>query len=285
MSIIHGNTVGTTHPRANLIQGDATKPDYVHGKEEFLAPVEAKFEKAYADLAAKSHGNHVPTTQTADNATFLRNDNTWQKVTPANIGAAASSHGNHVPTTQTASNKVFLRNDNTWATVTPANIGAAASSHGTHVSYGTSAKALGTSSAGSAATVSRSDHVHALPALTSCTGTLSVAKGGTGATTAANARKNLELGTDFKAYTLSATNNSGFAVIKAQWSSWSVGAFIVSATIATTNGNPTAKRTWVGLKYDNNNGAVLEVEHTFEGFSRYVLKSGTWTEQVYRKDH
>lgn len=48
----------------------------------------------------------------------------------ANIdGKANSSHGNHVPTTQTASNKVFLRNDNTWATVTPANIGAATSSH------------------------------------------------------------------------------------------------------------------------------------------------------------
>ena len=44
-------------------------------------------------------------------------------------GKADSSHGNHVPATQTASNKVFLRNDNTWATVTPANIGAAASSH------------------------------------------------------------------------------------------------------------------------------------------------------------
>ena len=44
-------------------------------------------------------------------------------------GKANTSHGNHVPETQTASNKVFLRNDNTWATVTPANIGAAASSH------------------------------------------------------------------------------------------------------------------------------------------------------------
>jgi len=44
-------------------------------------------------------------------------------------GKANASHGNHVPTTQTASNKVFLRNDNTWQTVTPANIGAAASSH------------------------------------------------------------------------------------------------------------------------------------------------------------
>ena len=42
--------------------------------------------------AAKSHGNHVPTVQTASNKVFLRNDNSWQTVTPANIGAAASSH-------------------------------------------------------------------------------------------------------------------------------------------------------------------------------------------------
>ena len=41
--------------------------------------------------------------------------------------------------------------------------GKAASSHGTHVSYGTSAPAAnGTASAGSASTVSRSDHVHPL---------------------------------------------------------------------------------------------------------------------------
>ena len=44
--------------------------------------------------ANASHGNHVPTTQTADNATYLRNDNTWHKITPADIGAAAASH-NH----------------------------------------------------------------------------------------------------------------------------------------------------------------------------------------------
>lgn len=85
------------------------------------------------NYAASSHGNHVPTPQTASNKVFLRNDNTWATVTPANIGAAASSHGNHVPTPQTANNKVFLRNDNTWQTITPANIGAAASSHGNHV--------------------------------------------------------------------------------------------------------------------------------------------------------
>lgn len=79
--------------------------------------------------AAASHGNHVPATETANNKKFLRNDNTWQEVTPANIGAAATSHGNHVPATEAANNARFLRNDNTWQTVTPANIGAAASSH------------------------------------------------------------------------------------------------------------------------------------------------------------
>jgi hypothetical protein len=79
--------------------------------------------------AAVSHGYHVPAPQTADNAVYLRNDNTWQTITPTKIGAAAASHGNHVPTTQTANNAVFLRNDNTWQTVAPANIGALPTSH------------------------------------------------------------------------------------------------------------------------------------------------------------
>lgn len=56
---------------------------------------------------------------------------------------AATNHGNHVPATQTASNKVFLRNDNTWQTITPANIGAAAASH-THGNIQKAASARGT---------------------------------------------------------------------------------------------------------------------------------------------
>ena len=52
---------------------------------------------------------------------------------------------------------------------TLAEIGAAAASHGTHVSYGTAnPAAAGTASAGSASTVSRSDHVH--PAQTTVSG-------------------------------------------------------------------------------------------------------------------
>lgn len=82
-------------------------------------------------------------------------------ITPSAIGAAASSHGNHVPETETANNAKFLRNDNTWQTVTPANIGAAATNHGTHVSYSDSAPVMdGTASVGSASTVARSDHKH-----------------------------------------------------------------------------------------------------------------------------
>lgn len=90
------------------------------------------------------------------------------------IGAAASSHGNHVPEAETANNAKFLRNDNSWAIVTPENIGAAKSSHGTHVEFSEVApKAAGTAAVGTAATVSRSDHVH--PAQTSITGNAATA--------------------------------------------------------------------------------------------------------------
>ena len=65
----------------------------------------------------------------------------------------------------------FTFNGGTAKTVniTPASIGAAAASHGTHVTYSTTApKANGTASAGTASSVSRSDHVH--PAQTTVSG-------------------------------------------------------------------------------------------------------------------
>jgi len=67
----------------------------------------------------------VPTTRTVNSKALSANIS----LTAADVGAAATSHGNHVPTTGIANNAIFLRNDNTWQYVTPANIGAAAASH------------------------------------------------------------------------------------------------------------------------------------------------------------
>ena len=52
----------------------------------------SRVKNALDGKANTSHGNHVPKTETANNARFLRNDNTWQTVTPVNIGAADRSH-------------------------------------------------------------------------------------------------------------------------------------------------------------------------------------------------
>lgn len=55
-------------------------------KAEIVEDVKGSLTPEDIGAAGKNHGNHVPATQTANNATFLRNDNTWQKVTPAGIG-------------------------------------------------------------------------------------------------------------------------------------------------------------------------------------------------------
>ena len=53
----------------------------------------------------------------------------------SDIGAAAIEHGEHVPTVQVANNSVFLRNDNSWQPVTPENIGAATEEQGQKADY------------------------------------------------------------------------------------------------------------------------------------------------------
>jgi len=52
----------------------------------------ADIREQLSDKADKIHGNHVPSIETTNNAKFLRNDNTWQTVTPANIGASDIDH-------------------------------------------------------------------------------------------------------------------------------------------------------------------------------------------------
>ena len=59
---------------------------------KYLDGVTSNVQTQLNGKAATNHGNHVPATQIADSATFLRNDNSWQKVTPYSIGAAPESH-------------------------------------------------------------------------------------------------------------------------------------------------------------------------------------------------
>ena len=132
------------------------------------------------------------TSEDTNKFTFNGSDDKTVNITPAGIGAAAASHthnyagsssaggaANSVKTSlvvklnggATEGTNMFTFNGSAAKTVniTPATIGAAAASHGTHVTYGSDApKANGTASAGSASSVSRSDHVH--PAQTSVSG-------------------------------------------------------------------------------------------------------------------
>lgn len=70
--------------------------------------------------------NHIPTGGATGNVLKWSSSGvaTWVSLTAADVGAAATSHGNHVPTTQTANDAVYLRNDNSWQTITAAKIGA-----------------------------------------------------------------------------------------------------------------------------------------------------------------
>lgn len=57
-----------------------------------LARKDDYYTKAQTDAklngkANTAHGNHVPNLESANNSRFLRNDNTWQTITPNNIGA------------------------------------------------------------------------------------------------------------------------------------------------------------------------------------------------------
>ena len=103
------------NPSALTIQGNGTT--LTNGTYDGSAAKTVNITPASIGAAASSHGNHVPATETANNAKFLRNDNSWQTVTPANIGA--------VPTTRKVNNKALSAD----ITLTASDVGAAAASH------------------------------------------------------------------------------------------------------------------------------------------------------------
>lgn len=99
---------------------------------------QAAINTALNGKANSSHGTHVPTPQTASNTKFLRNDNTWQDVTAANIGAATAGQ-----LTVTNANIGTLSNLETSAKnslVDATNeLYQSLSSHGPHLTIGTGA--------------------------------------------------------------------------------------------------------------------------------------------------
>lgn len=102
-----------------------------------------------------------------DESSFSLKDHTHNYAGSSSAGGAATS-ANKVNSSLSiqlngGTATVFDGSATKSINITPSAIGAAASSHGTHVSYGTTATAVGsTASAGSAASVSRSDHTHSL---------------------------------------------------------------------------------------------------------------------------
>ena len=158
----------------------------------------------------------------------------------------------------TEGTNMFTFNGGTAKTVniTPSSIGAAAASHGTHVTYGTDApRANGTASAGSASSVSRSDHVHPLQTTisgnagsatklatprtvdgVSFNGTANITHYGTCSTAAATAAKTVSL--------------TGFTL--------ATGAIVtVKFTVTNTAANPTLNVNGTGAKAIQYRGATI----------------------------
>lgn len=97
---------GSGNDDMNFTLEDIGAAPVVHShSDEYYSKTQINTE--LAKKANSNHGNHVPDAQTANNAVFLRNDNTWQTVTPANIGAAPASHiHDNIPTDEVVNSKI-----------------------------------------------------------------------------------------------------------------------------------------------------------------------------------
>ena len=83
----HNHVISNVDGLQSVLDGKASS-SHTHDDRYYT---ESEIDSKLNGKANSSHGNHVPATQTANNAVFLRNDNTWQTVTPTNIGAAKNN--------------------------------------------------------------------------------------------------------------------------------------------------------------------------------------------------
>ena len=107
-SIEQGNkadsAIQSIQGNGKVIQPDFNRSVVITPENIGAVPIERKINDKALDeditlsasdigAAAIEHGEHVPSVQAADNSVFLRNDNSWQPVTPENIGAATEEQG------------------------------------------------------------------------------------------------------------------------------------------------------------------------------------------------
>ncbi len=85
----------------------------------------------------KEQITNFPTSMPASDVYSWAKEKNKPTYSASDVGAAPASHGNHVPATETANNARFLRNDNTWQNVTPANIGLTTKTWTLHYEDGT----------------------------------------------------------------------------------------------------------------------------------------------------
>ena len=88
--------------------GEYAEKGHTHTASEVGTYTKNEIDNKLKEKAPVSHGNHVPATQANNNKKFLRCDNVWADVTPANIGAEPA-----IGTKQNAFNKPFGTSVNT----------------------------------------------------------------------------------------------------------------------------------------------------------------------------
>lgn len=111
----------------DIIKVTSTKKVYLVSDENQLST-----ENGYIEYTKylNQTGGRVIGEIIADNIK-VGNNNVWHA---GNFDPESIKGGTSIPPIEPADNKRFLRNDNTWQTVTPANIGAAEATH-THTEY------------------------------------------------------------------------------------------------------------------------------------------------------